>query len=449
MIIPINSLKVLVSSLLLGLLLISCGDKEESETEDSEDKEDIVSGDTPADGDDVPTQPPLPPLPDQSCDDLDQGETFTRTRYQAASATLGLESCVSESQTCTCSKSEVSCDGTYSHSTCSLSPATISPGDILLAQAPPTSARDITFGGGSIVAFSKTGQFKGTVAESNTDKGLLTSLYGMKLERDPVDFSEFYLTVGTYKPGTIERQIHQFPETITAADTVTLSEAALVSGTETISTPLGGAFGFSVAASNRRYSVGGSTMHFYTPNGLDTCEFTDFGGKTAYAVSTGMVGLSPVVASINSSTDEFAIDRIGHCSEGGPDPTATRLFDFDYNTFLTASDIVEFYSFGGTWHKSIFVARQFGYSGGHKYSRYAEGTPYVEDTSPFQDQAYAMHYLSNGGVGKKIWTLESDGTDSFIRRYDDSGALEETIYTDVGNAMLEVSHAAWMVVIPE
>jgi hypothetical protein len=154
-------------------------------------------------------------------------------------------------------------------------PVTITGGDLLLVRERNGSGADDSFEGGAIIAFSKDGEYKGVIKERDADSDILRYVRGMRLEKDPLDSSVYYLSVGTTTDGS-NMEVHRFPDQITSTGTTTLGTPVQITGTDTVaaSTYI---FGMTGHYGARRYisESASSSVHFYYNGGdKDSCGIT-------------------------------------------------------------------------------------------------------------------------------------------------------------------------------
>jgi hypothetical protein len=331
-------------------------------------------------------------------------------------------------------------------------------GDILFTYERSVD-NDLAADGGAILAVDKNGNYKGVVVQRDADNEILRYPRGLKLEVDNFDSSLFYLSVGTTN-SSLKMEVHSFTEEITSTGSTRLTTPSLVTNTSGVSNSFFD-FGFTTDSSGYRYitDVSGSNaplINFYFSSGtLDSCK-VDYGagyaGWRAEALYSGMTKWVPVhVARTNSG--DIAVDTFTHCTNGGADPTPNfGVVSESFGSDVKATDLFEFFSFGGDWHEDVFLTFTLRLGGTPQVYRYDKSAGYAKDTSPFTNTAHAAFYQSNGGVDKTIWTLESDASNRYLRSYDASGSLISTIFTDSDESVLPALSGGlgvWLVVVPE
>ena len=408
-----------------------------------------------------------------ACSEYSDGDSYTQLKYLSSSVVMGLGSCASETQTCTCSNGVVSCTGTYTESACSTTTAALAAGDILVMHEYTESVSGPTPLGnqGHILAFSKDGAFKGVAFENKSgSSSLMRYPRGMALQRDPFA-NEFYLLVGT-ADADLKMDVLKFPEMITSSSTgVVLSEPSRLNSLVGPSENSLFDFGFTPISGGKFYNTtvvsNAPVINFYdfssgTTTGPNSCnvEYSGaFAGWRLQALWNGIrtFGFNYILA-LRSNSSGFAVDKITNCTDGGVDPSPTALF-IESLSDAKGMDVFEFRDGPtphGTWDQDILVTitpRLGGVSTVFRYDNDGSGN-YSLDSSPFQNDARAAFYFSDmqNGVRKKIITLEDDGASRHLRRYDHQGNLDATLYsTNVDDVLPESTSGlgVWMVQLPE
>jgi len=431
---------------------------------------------TPADPG-TPTDPGTddPPPARAACGATADGASYAQVRYQSGSAILGLASCVAEAQTCTCSDGTVACTGTYTAESCSTTTATLAAGDILVMHEVSTSVSGPTPLGnqGHILAFSKTGTFKGVAFENKVgaSSSLMRYPRGMALQRDPFG-NEFSLLVGT-ADASLKMDVLKFPEILTPASTaVRLSEPQRLASPIEVSESNYFDFGFTPISGGKFYNSTFAAdvpgVNFYdfssgSTTGLNSCNVEYAGAFAGWRIQALWNAIRPFgfnyILSLRTSGGSFAVDKITNCTDGGGDPSPTFLVG-DSLSNAKGMDVFEFRdgngSAHGSWDQDLFVTvtpRLGGVSRVLRYDNDGAGN-YTLDSAPFQNDARAAFYFSDlqNGVFKKIVTLEDDGSSRHLRRYDYLGTLEATLYsTNVDEVLPEANTGlgVWIVQLPE
>lgn len=327
-------------------------------------------------------------------------------------------------------------------------------GDILLVAEPgATGTTDMRHG--AIVVVDKNGTFKGTALTRDPDQEILRYPRGLRIEKDPFA-NEYYLVYGTTNPD-LEMEVHRVDQKIIPDQEVELTSSTKVTNTN-ISNNNFFVFGFTGQnkSTGKRYQsdiVGGYpviTSYQQGAAGVSCKDYFEEGATLsgwqigALFTGIGSFGVTNLIAA-RYKNGAWAVDEFNSPCSG----STLNLVSGDYginDIFIT--DVTRFKSNGDTWHDDVFMTFRVSF-GQPAVTRYDASNGFAADSSPFTDTARAMFWTSDSFSGNKIWTLEEDGSNYYIRRYDGSGNLEATVFTDTGKNIFHSTISAYLVVVPE
>lgn len=451
------ALRISLAAALTGSV-VACEDEKdskESEDEAPEGAEAPVASDQPTSDEGGGTTPP-PSSNDEdpaACGSLANGATTERTRYQAATATKGLATCVSEEQTVSCIDGALVVDGTFEHETCTERLAALEQGDILIMREEGGGG---VGGNGEILAISPTTGFKGLAFDS---AGIVPWYgYGLRLSRDFWD--EVYSVEMGSSNADLAISVRRFP-------IITSYPHTLGAWTEG---PASDAVYFQGAASEEHRTLryvaknDGQELHVYSQYSgeLTNCTISMPSGKHARAIFSGTqrsydITFVAYTLGTGTSVTGYGVAKLtgANCSDGTGSPmTVTTQFENAALADAKVTSVTQIRSgdiSAGSWnHNDIFVTVGPFLAGQSVVHWRYDGSAWSEQSSPFEDTARAIYQDYDGD----IYTMERDGSATFIRRYGyaEVGGTHflQTVYTDPDESVLmDTNLGHWLVVLPE
>lgn len=387
------------------------------------------------------------------CDSLGEGVSMERTRYEAATATKGLSTCVSEVQTVTCENGTLTATGTFTHESCTESLATLEQGDILVMREEGSGGIG---GNGEILAFSPTTGFKGYAYDS---AGVVPWYgYGLRLSLDYFD-DKYYVEIGSSN-SDLAISVRRFP----FVDAYPHTLGAWTEGPASDALYFQGAFSEEYGYNRYVAQNDGSELHVYGAYAghLTNCTITMPAGKHARAIFSGSQGFGQSTFVAYTLGTGVAVTGYGvakltgpGCTDGSGSPmTFTTQFE---NTNFADAKITSLSQVrggnmnAGSWnHNDLFITVGPFLASQQVRHWHFDGATWSELASPFVGPTTRAIYQDHLG---DLYTIETDDDGAHIRRYshvETAGThFVATVLTDADQTALKgINLGQWLLVMP-